>query len=319
MFSKFKLTILLANIAAALFMFLVFRYIINDSFSTNSSGAIYGATFPDLSVDVYSELEAELEANIHSQNAVFKVRDAGCSVENQAKQIQELAESGAETVFVCPVKSDGLDEALEKAKEMGCRIITLGNIYKSGEYIDHAVSSENHEAGLQMASTLAGAIDKGKILIIGEEDSLLSQERITGFSEYFQMNDAFDASDVILTDGKSETVMEKVSEKLRGSGGYDAIFATSDRIGIGAYGALKELGHAGKIPILTVDGSPDGRKMVKAGKFYASSGIYPSEIAKRAVELSFYDERDEKIEIKRIPVRLITKTTISSYDLSKWK
>ena len=37
-FSKFKLTILIVNIAAAMFMFLVFRYIFNDSFFTNSSG-----------------------------------------------------------------------------------------------------------------------------------------------------------------------------------------------------------------------------------------------------------------------------------------
>jgi ABC-type sugar transport system substrate-binding protein len=71
--------------------------------------------------------------------------------------------------------------------------------------------------------------------------------------------------------------------------------------------------------IFTVDGSPDGRKMVKAGRFYASSGIYPSEIVKRAVELSFSDGSDSHEDIERIHVRLITKTTISSYDLSKWK
>lgn len=318
-FSKFKLTILLVNIAAAMFMFLVFRYIINDSFSTNSSGVVYGASFPDLSVDVYAELEAELEANVHSRNAVLKVRDAGSDVKTQAKQIQELAESGARTIFVCPVKSDGLDEALKKCKEMECQVITLGNIYKTSEDIDHAVSSENHESGIQMASCLTGAIDHGKILIVGEENSELSYERMTGFSEYFQSDDNYDATEVILTNGKSEDVMEALIEKIESSGRYDAIFATSDRIGMGVYAALKQLGKAEQTLIFTVDGSPDGRKMVKAGRFYASSGIYPSEIAKRAVELGFYDGPDSHGDIKRIPVRLITKTTISSYDLSKWK
>jgi ribose transport system substrate-binding protein len=317
--SKFKLTLLIVNIAAAMFMFLVFRYIFNDSFFTNSSGIVYGASFPDLNVDVYSELETELEAHVHSRNAVLKVRDAGSNVKTQAKQIQELAESGAETIFVCPVKSEGLDEALKKSREMGCRIITLGNIYKSCENIDHAISSENHEAGLQMASCLKGAMDHGKILIVGEEDSELSYERMTGFSDYFLSDDDYDATEVVLTNGKSEAVMDVLIEKMKSSGRYDAIFATSDSIGMGAYAVLKELGYAEQTMIFTVDGSPDGRKMVKAGRFYASSGIYPSEIAKRAVELSFSDGSDSHEDIERIPVRLITKTTISSYDLSKWK
>ena len=315
-FLNFKLMLILINIFVFALIFSFFYKTLDNSFLSNNSGEIYGASFPDLRIDLYSELEAELEANVHSCNGVIEVRDCGDSVETQAKQIMDMAYSGAGTIFVCPVKSFGLEDTFEKCREMGIQILTVGNLAANKDNINYAVSSENYEAGVQMSSCLAGTVESGKILIIGEENSLTSDERIAGFVSLLSQNDNYKISKTVLNSGKAEEARDAVLEKIKNEGKFDAVFAVTDRIGMGAYAAIKKRGHENDTRILTVDGSPDGRKMVEAGRFLGSSGQYPSVIAKRAVELAG-SEGGTGQEV-RVPVRLITRNTITSYNLSKW-
>ena len=317
----FWTAILIFNAAmiAAMLLFLSLKEDLSSDL--NASQKLYGATFPNMNIAWYRELELEVESNIHARGDMLLVRDCSGSVSLQCEQIIDFVHRGVEAIFVCPVSSDGLEEALIECQNVGIKVVTIGNKLTDDSYVNFCVSSDNREAGGQMARYVAGHLYRADILVLGEQNSVTSLERISGFKEALGSQRRFNIVNTVLVEGisygSSSQVMECVLDRIESGGGFDVIFASNDSLGLGAYAALKTAGCE-SVRIVSVDGSPDGKKMVRDGKFIADSGQYPSTLALRATDF-VYGRSISAIKEAIVPVRLITKNTITSYGTDRWE
>jgi ribose transport system substrate-binding protein len=93
----------------------------------------------------------------------------------------------------------------------------------------------------------------------------------------------------------------------------DAAFPINDPSAMGVISAIEAAGRAGKVTVVTVDGSRPGAKAIQAGKLHATSAQYPREIGRIAAEKA-YDHLDGKPVEKDVvvPVKLITKENAAS-------
>jgi ribose transport system substrate-binding protein len=80
------------------------------------------------------------------------------------------------------------------------------------------------------------------------------------------------------------------------------------------------MGYSLPVNIMGVNGSPDGKDMIKKKQMIATAAQFPTDMGKKAAESMYALLRGETCEKEiYIPVKLITKYTIDSYDTDKWQ
>jgi ribose transport system substrate-binding protein len=82
-----------------------------------------------------------------------------------------------------------------------------------------------------------------------------------------------------------------------------AAFPINDPSALGCVVAIEAAGKAGKIDVVTVDGSAEAAKAIQSGKILSSSAQFPREIGQKAAE-ALYDALAGKTPPKEIKVRV---------------
>lgn len=100
----------------------------------------------------------------------------------------------------------------------------------------------------------------------------------------------------------------------------DAVMTVNDPTGMGVYEVLQKLDRINQISIFSVDGSPEGKLMVKYGLFASTAAQSPITIGRIAAEQASSFLNGFSIE-KRIvvPVFLITREDINEFKTIGWQ
>jgi ribose transport system substrate-binding protein len=254
---------------------------------------------------------------VETHGDTLRVLDSGMSQERQNEQISRMLNMGVNGIFICPVEKKGLENVLKQCREKNVKVIIVDSMIENAELADGIVLSDNYDAGSKLAGFLMSQKSHADILIVGRDNSGAGDDRIIGFEKKISGHADYKVVSLEMTNGKSDEAMESVEKMINAGVKFDTVFAVNDPCGIGAYAALKRHNMSTIVSILSVDGSPEGKHMVKDNKFMGTAAQFTTVIGSKAVE-KMYGSSNENRQIL-VPVKLITKYTVDSYDKDKWE
>lgn len=203
------------------------------------------------------------------------VTNAQSDLNKQVSDIKSMLAQGAQLLIVAPLNSDGLQPALDAAKEKKVPVITIDRKVTSpacSDYLTFIGSdfvSQGKRAAEQMIRVTGGT---GKVaILLGSSGNNVTTDRTQGFKD--QLKTAPGLTVVAEQTGdferaKGQAVMEQL---IQSNPDLTAVYAENDEMGIGAVNALKAAGKTpGKdIKIVSIDGTRNAVQLVVDGSYNA--------------------------------------------------
>ena len=96
--------------------------------------------------------------------------------------------------------------------------------------------------------------------------------------------------------GSKDIAFKACEDMLQAHSNLNGIFAINDPSALGAVAAIEKAGRAGRIKVIGIDGQPEGRQAIRAGKIYADVIQDPQEIGRKAVEAIVQYNAGEEVD-----------------------
>ena len=188
------------------------------------------------------------------------------------------------------------------------------------EYVVSIIASDNYNAGVQCAKDIMSKLDSADIVILDHPIINSIIQRVQGFLDTIRGNPNYRV--VVQRSGGAELeiAMEVMNEIIDSGVSFDVVMGGNDPTALGALAALESHHMTGDILIYGVDGSPDGKMMIKEGFLEGTSAQYPREMGKIAAEEAYSYLNGEEIERNIVvPVTLITKDNLDQFSIDGWQ
>ncbi|MFV0504981.1 MAG: substrate-binding domain-containing protein [Lachnospirales bacterium] len=266
-----------------------------------------GATYMAMSNPYFEEMNDTIRHEIELRNGVLITRDPVYSKEKQIEQIYDMIDLGIDALILNPVDYAGMDEVLRACNEKDVPVFCVDTTVENSELIVNSILSDNYDAGVKCAQDLLRKASGGKIVIIKNKIVDSTVKRVDGFLDTLKNNKNFEVIEIYDKASEFEESMLVMDRILMKNIDFDVIFASNDPTALGVVAALQKNNISTEGMIYCVDGSPDGKRMVKAGYIEATCAQYPKEIGTIAVK-KIYDYFDG-VNIPReitVPVKLLT-------------
>lgn len=244
---------------------LKFGYILFGNITSNSF-------FEDVVAGIKMRASELLEFGI-----TVEMRDSGIdNPEKQASLIDELIESGVNGLAITPINDPLISDRLKRLSDSGFPVVTVNSDIPDCGRIAY-VGSNYYKSG-ETAAGLMNIITGGKAnigIIIGSQNVLCHSERVSGFTDYSAKhfpglriidkatNNDDDINSFVVTDA-----MLTVHPEI------DALFLAAAGV-TGACRAIKDLGLAGKLSIVSYDATPSTCRLLRDGVITATIAQQP--------------------------------------------
>lgn len=318
------------NIFISVFMAIIFCSSIVGICTFVSSNGVYsengvenkrkiGATYMTMNNSYFKIINEEIRYKVDENGDILITRDPALSLEKQIDEIYEFIDLKVNAILINPVDWIGVRTALKDAKKAGIKIIAIDTDVFDDELIDCTIVSDNYNAGVECAKELMKNKDNANIILLEHLSAKSSLDRIRGFEETVSINSNYKILEKRNCDGQLETAMSVVEDVLDSRNDVDTIMALNDPSALGAIMALENM-NINNIDVYGIDGSPDGKKVIKENKMIATVSQSPRNIGKFSCEV-LYDlfngnSVDKKIVV---PVEIINKENVDNYKLDSWQ
>lgn len=290
--------------------------------SANHSGSqrVFGATYMTMNNPYYQELDALLRSNIEARGDVLLTRDPAMDQARQNQEILDLIDAGVEAIFLTPVEWDTVQEGLEAASAAHIPVIVVDAPVLNTELVTCSVLSDNYQAGVLCAQHLLSVRESAQIILLEHVTARSGTQRIQGFLDTIEGHDGFEVVAVGQSDGQIEHAMPVMEQLLAPAPQADTVMALNDPSALGALAAIQGAGYADRFLVYGVDGSPEGKVLVKDHLMTATCAQFPSRIAEQAVEQAYQAAEGAPCEKEIIvPVELLTAETVVRYGTDGWQ
>ena len=280
----------------------------------------FGATYMTMNNPYFQMLDAQIQALLEINGDVLLTRDAAMDQQRQNQEIQELVDAGVCAIFMTPVEWDTAKEGLQIAAEAGVPVIVVDAPVQDSDLAACSILSDNYQAGVLCAQHLLSVRDSANILLLEHITARSGADRIQGFKDTIAGHEGF----VILgsgeSDGQIENAMPVMEQLLEQYPEADVLMALNDPSAFGGLAAIEGAGLTDRFLVYSVDGSPEGKAMVKSGFLTATCAQFPSKVAEESVKQAYAAinggcEHKEVI----IPVELVTKENVDQYGIDGWQ
>lgn len=267
------------------------------------------------------------EASKHGYSLVAVSGDL--DLEKQRQQVDDFIARKVAAIVLNPCDSKGIGPVIEKANSAGIPVFTcdIKSLASTGEVVAH-IATDNFAGGKQAGEAMIDALGGvgGKIGIIDYKDAESCLLRVAGFKEVIEKHNAenpaavFDIVRELGGEGDLEKGRTAAQDIVQAIPDIDGIFAINDPSALGAWSALNTAGKADSIVLIGFDGQPDGKKAVKAGKFYASPIQFPSKMGKQTIEtiIDYFDGKPVESEQLIPPVLYKMEDAVNDPDIDSW-
>lgn len=188
--------------------------------------------------------------------------NAESDLNKEISDIQSMVDQGVDALVISPLASEGLDPALDYAKEAGVPIMTIDRLLTTKEACEDYigwVGSDFVEQGRRAADAMIRETGgEGNVaILLGAPGVNVTTDRNQGFLERL---DEVDHNLTIVAEQAANyerALGQTVTEQLITSNPeIDAIYAHNDEMALGAVAALQAAGYApGDVAIITIDGT----------------------------------------------------------------
>lgn len=219
--------------------------------------------------------------------------------DSQVQAIENLISAGARGILITPNDSEAIVPAVQQARDAGIVVIALDTPLSPANSADATFATDNFKAGEligEWARAQAGDPDDAKIALLDLNSSEISVDvaRNQGFLQGFgiDLNDPQDIGDedddrIVgndVTQGSEEGGREAMENLLQRDPSLNLVYTINEPAAAGAYEALKAVGLADQVKIVSVDGGCPGVENVAAGVIGATSMQFPLKMASLGVD-----------------------------------
>lgn len=207
----------------------------------------------------------------------FRFSDAGGDTARQVADIENFAAQKVDVLITSPRDAELMREPIARVYRAGIPVVLLSRRV-NGEEFTHFVTADNRAIARQAAQYLAKRLNgKGNILILQHIPTTTpGQLRTEGFLDEIAKYPDIKVAAIKRADSQRALAIQKVEEALTEKLPFDAIYAQSDSMALGAILALRRAGlDPKKIPITGIDYIAEARAAIRAGEL-AASFTYPT-------------------------------------------
>ncbi len=180
------------------------------------------------------------------------------------------------------------------------------------------VASNDIEAGqLQMRFLAEKLGGKGNVVIIkGDLAQNATHDRTEGVMQVLKDYPGIRVVEEQSGEWIRSKGMDLTSNWLLAGTQFDAVIANNDEMAIGAAMALQQAGKTkGEIPVVGIDGLPDGLAAIKRGMLAASVFQDPKAQSAKAIDVALKMIKGEPVEAEVwVPFKLITPDQVAMYE-----
>ncbi|WP_233565789.1 ABC transporter substrate-binding protein [Cellulomonas sp. PhB143] len=204
------------------------------------------------------------------------VTNANAELPKQISDIQDMLTQGVQVLIVAPVNSDGLDPALNAARDAGVPVLTIDRKLTNESCKDYVsfLGSDFYEQGKRAADAMNKATDgKANVaILLGASGNNVTDQRNAGFVDQVKAKYpdlkivAQQTANFARDEGQSVT-----EQLLQSNPDINAIYAHNDEMGLGAETAIQSAGlkPGEDVKIVSIDGTKNAVQAIADGKYNA--------------------------------------------------
>lgn len=245
----------------------------------------------------------------------FIYTDAEGSAARQILDMERLVEQGVDVIVTSPRDVTAMTPAVSAIYRKGVPVVLLTRRILSEDFTTF-IGADDREIAQQAAHAMAARLQRGGriVMLQGVATATTAIQRREGFIEALNGYSGLEiVASPIANYSRAQAIREM--EKLLASGlEFDAIYAHSDSMAVGARMALKGHGIDPKtLVIIGIDYINEAREAIRAGE-QSVSFTYPTagrEGAKAVLDI-LHDVKVEKEQ--RVPFEMVTRDNVDRVD-----
>jgi ribose transport system substrate-binding protein len=226
--------------------------------------------------------QTESMRNAAEENGVeIVITDAQSNTPKQVSDIQDMIAQGVDVLFIPPREEQGLEPALQSAREAGVPVFLVdreANAEICEDYVSF-MGSNFVEQGERAAEWLVEATNgRAKVAELqGTVGASVTADRGEGFKSVIDENSGMEivaSQSGNFNRAEGQNVTEQI---LGGNPDLDAVYAHNDEMAIGAIQALKDAGRkpGEDVTVVSVDGTRDALQAIIDGDLGATVETNP--------------------------------------------
>lgn len=260
-----------------------------------------------------------LEDAAHKQHVQVQFEDAQGDVVRQLSQVETFINQKVDAIIVLPVDTGAAQNITRAAVNAKIPLVYVNRrpdnpVLPPGVVV---VASNDIEAGqLQMKFLAQKMGGKGNVAIImGDLVQNATQGRTEGVKQVLKDYPGIKVVEQQSAMWQRDKGMDLTSNWLLAGTDFDAIVANNDEMAIGAAMALQQAGKGnGAVPVVGIDGLPDGLAAIEAGQLSASVFQDPKAQADAAMQAALKMIKGEPVTAEVwVPFQLIRPEQVATY------
>ena len=317
--NRLILLLLIAVIILCLALGTLYSNFYDFSIQKNEHRHKFGAVYMTLNNPFYETIDEEIRTIVENNGDVLLSRDPALSVEKQTEEINNLIAEGVSVIFLNPVDFARMGPALELARQAHVPVITIDTNVQDSDYVASTIETDNYAAGVACAEHLLNTTSSAKILLLKHSAAHSAVNRINGFCQTLAGHDSFTIIDAEECNGQLELAMPATEIMLKRHPEADTIMALNDPSALGAMAALEASNRLQDFRVYGVDGVPETKELILAGRMTATAGQSPRHIGRIAAKQAYQLLKGEPVEqLIQLPVHLWTRDNLTPEKTKEW-
>lgn len=252
----------------------------------------------------------EVESNFKDKkNINFFYTNGKSNTALQIQNIEDMIEKNIDLIISSPRDARAMTSVIEKAYDKGIPVVLLSRTINSDKYTTF-IHPKNTLIAKQAAKFIAKKLNnKGNVLILQHTPtSTPGIRRTKGFMDEIKNFPDIKIADIKVANSLRSEAIIQTEKAIKEGIKFDAIYAQSDSMAIGAIMALKKNKIDPKHIVITgIDYISQAKELIKKGELDASY-VYPT-AGKQGVETAI-----KILEGKKVPKEIIIESTEITID-----
>lgn len=279
-----------------------------------------GATYMTMNNPYFEVLNDSIKEVVEANGDILITRDSAQDQEKQNLQVQDMIDEGVVAIIINPADWKDAEPALIACKKAGIPVFNVDTYVYNSEYVVSTIVSDNYDAGVQCAKDVMAKRDRANIVVLNHPQMNSIIERVRGFLDTILEDEDYKVVVQESAGAELEVAMDVMSLIIHDGIEFDVVMGGNDPTALGALAALQLNNMDKGILIYGVDGSPDGKAMIREGHLEGSSAQRPMSIGTITAETIYAYLNGEEVEHKIVvPVTLITKENLDEFDIAGWQ
>lgn len=285
-----------------------------------TGGRTFGAVYMTMSAPYYEILSDELRAAVEERGGRLLSRDPEGDPDLQVQEIYDLIGQKVDGLFLDVLNTPAVDAAVDAARAAGIPVVALDTPRADSRMADCTVTSDNHMLGAQCARDLLSRRTSARVLVLSQNDSVSMAQRVSGFARTLKTRENYAVVRTIRCDDSMSAARAETLAAIDGGLEFDAVFAVSDEMAIGAMTALTERERLDSVLTYGVNGSPDARLLIDEGLMAGTAAQRPGVLARSAAACMYELLEGRRPEAQyRIEGVMIHRDNVGQFGLNDWQ